>query len=239
MFTTKYNENGEEIKKKVRLVARGDRQKEGIDYNETFAPVVKMSTIRYLISYAHQNNLKLSQLDVECAFLNGRLKEEIYMRLPTGYDENERKIVKLIRSLYGLKQAPRCWSEEFVSVLLDMKFIQSSADPCLFIKEEKNGERILLSVFVDDLIIVARDTKEIKERLMKKFKMRDLGELKWILGMKVERDEEKIQISQESYINNILERFDMNNSKPISTPLPSKLEELEKRSEESNILSAK
>jgi hypothetical protein len=236
VLTTKYNENGEEIKKKARLVARGDRQKEGIDYNETFAPVVKMSTIRYMISYAHENKLKLSQLDVECAFLNGKLKEEIYMRLPTGYDENERKIVRLLRSLYGLKQAPRCWNEEFVSVLKEMKFIQSSADPCLFIREEKNGERTLLSVFVDDLIIVARDTREIKERLMKKFKMRDLGELKWILGMKVERDEERIQISQESYINNILERFSMNDSKTAPTPLPFKLEELEKTSEESKKL---
>ncbi len=234
VFTTKYDENGEEVRKKARLVGRGDKQKEGIDFNETFAPVLKYQTLRYIISYALENNLFLGQLDVETAFLNGLLREVIYMRLPIGYDENVRKIVKLIKSIYGLKQSPRCWNERFVKELLEMKYIQSLADPCLFIREEKNGERSFISVFVDDLIIAAKDKKEvdeIKKKLMEKFKMRDLGELSWILGMKVERDKEKIQISQETYINQILDRFSMNESKPAPTPLPQKIEELTKTKE--------
>jgi hypothetical protein len=164
VFTTKYDENGEEVRKKARLVARGDRQKEGIDYNETFAPVLKYQTLRYVISYAYEKNLSLGQLDVETAFLNGVLSEEIYMRLPDGYDENERKIVKLIKSIYGLKQSPRCWNERFVKELLDMNYIQSSADPCLFIREEKKGERSFISVFVDDLIIAAKDKKDGEDK---------------------------------------------------------------------------
>ncbi len=233
VFTTKYDEKGVEIRKKARLVARGDRQKEGIDYNETFAPVVKYNSLRYIINYAFANNIPLHQLDVETAYLNGDLKEEIYMRLPIGYDEKERKIVRLIKSLYGLRQSPRCWNEKFVRAMKEMEFMQSQADPCVFIRDEKNGERSIITVFVDDLIIASKNYKEVKEMLMKKFKMRDLGELKWILGMRVERSDEKIEISQEAYVNEILDKFDMSDSKPAPTPLPQKVEELSMMSEES------
>ena len=233
VYTTKYDERDVEIRKKARLVARGDRQKEGIDYNETFAPVVKNVALRYIINFAYENDLPLHHLDVETAYLNGDLKEEIYMRLPIGYDEKERKIVRLIKSLYGLRQSPRCWNEKFVKMMKDLHYIQSQADPCVFIKDEENGERSIITVFVDDLVIASKNYKEVKEELMKKFKMRDLGELRWILGMRVERDKEKIDISQEAFVNEILERFDMNESKPAPTPLPQKIEELTKMSEES------
>ena len=155
------------------------------------------------------------------------------MRLPLGYDEKERKIVRVIKSIYGLRQSPRCWNEKFVSVLKELKYIQSQADPCVFIKEEEKKERSILTVFVDDLVIASRNYKEVKEMLMKKFKMRDLGELKWILGMRVERSKEKIEISQEVFINEILERFSMSDSKPAPTPLPQRVEELTETSEES------
>ena len=228
VFTTKYDEDGREVKKKARLVARGDRQTEGVDYNETFAPVTKYQTLRYVISSAHENNLQLHHLDVETAFLNGDLEEEVYMKLPQGFEneKGERDVVKLKKSIYGLKQSPRCWNKKFVSVLLRMGFIQSDADPCLFIREEKSGERTLIDVFVDDLIIAARDVREIKRKLMSEFKMRDLGELSWILGMKIERSKEKIEISQEAYTNLIIEKFGMQDAKIAPTPLPSKIEQL-------------
>ncbi len=236
MFTTKYDERGVEIRKKARLVARGDRQKKGIYYNETFAPVVKNVSLRYIINFAFENDIPLHHLDVVTAYLNGDLSEEIYMRLPIGYDEKERKIVKLTKSIYGLRQSPRCWNTKFVTAMKEMGYVQSKADPCVFIKEEKNGERSVITVFVDDLIIASRNYKEVKEVLMKKFKMRDLGELKWILGMRVERSKEKIDISQEAYVNEILEKFDMSDSKPAPTPLPQKVEELSMKSEESKKL---
>jgi hypothetical protein len=228
VLTTKYDEEGREVKKKARLVARGDRQTEGVDYKETFAPVTKYQTLRYIISYAHEKSLELFHLDVQTAFLNGELEEEVYMRLPPGYEneKGEREVVKLLKSIYGLRQAPRCWNKKFVRTLLDMGFVQSNADPCLFVREEKNGERTLIDVFVDDLVIAARDASEIKRRLMRKFEMRDLGKLSWILGMKVERSEEKIEISQEVYINQILEKFSMQDAKIAPTPLPSKIDQL-------------
>jgi hypothetical protein len=228
VFTTKYDEDGKEVKKKARLVARGDRQTEGVDYKETFAPVTKYQTLRYVISFAHENDLQLHHLDVETAFLNGDLEEDVYMKLPQGFEneKGEREVVKLKKSLYGLKQSPRCWNKKFVSVLKRLGFVQSNADPCLFIKEEKKGERTLIDVFVDDLVIAANDVREIKRKLMNEFKMRDLGKLSWILGMKVERSKDKIEISQEAYTNSIIEKFGMKEAKIAPTPLPSKIEQL-------------
>jgi hypothetical protein len=112
-----------------------------------------------------------------------------------------------------------------------MGFDQSDADPCLFIREEERGERTLIDVFVDDLVIAARDVEDIKKKLMREFQMRDLGKLSWILGMKVERSKEKIELSQEAYINLIVEKFGMKDAKIAPTPLPSKIEQLAESSE--------
>jgi hypothetical protein len=158
------------------------------------------------------------------------------MRLPAEFEndkneERERRVVKVKKSLYGLKQSPRCWNKKFVGVLLDMKFTQSDADPCLFLREKKDGESTAILVWVDDLIIADKEVEEIKRKLMSKFKMRDFGELSWVLGIKVERSKEKIELSQGTYIKNLLEKFSMQDSKPAPTPLPSKIEELSKSKE--------
>ena len=133
VYKIKTDENGQIVRFKARLVARGDKQTEGVDYNETFAPVLRAESLRYLISYAFENNLVLLHLDVECAFLNGDLEndEAIYMRLPEGYDERDTKIAKLKKAIYGTRQASRCWNKKFLESLKKEGFIQSKIRACL------------------------------------------------------------------------------------------------------------
>ncbi|KAJ0872693.1 putative RNA-directed DNA polymerase [Helianthus annuus] len=153
IYKIKYKSNGEIERFKARLVAKGFSQKEGIDYEETFSPVVKLVTVRCIIALAVQNNWNLYQLDVNNAFLYGDLNEEVYMSLPEGYQSNDlSKVCKLNKSLYGLKQAPRMWNEKLVSVLLSIDFIQSKCDNSLFIKS-KNGIFVVLLVYVDDIVV--------------------------------------------------------------------------------------
>ena len=171
---------------KARLVAKGYGQKEGIDYEETFSPVVKMGTVRCLISLAVQKEWKIFQMDVNNAFLYGDLKEEVYMLPPPGYfEKGSNKVCKLKKSLYGLKQAPRQWNQKLSEALFEAGFEQSKNDHSLFIKKKDNTVLFLL-VYVDDLVITGNCENEIdhfKTFLKNKFKIKDLGELKIFLGI--------------------------------------------------------
>jgi hypothetical protein len=227
VFAVKLDAYGIVSRYKARLVARGDKQKKGINYNETFSPTLRSETIRYLISYAVHVNLELHHLDVETAYLNGDVDEEIYMKLPEGFNQRETKIAKLSKALYGLKQAGRRWHKKFVASLLENGFKQSNVDPCVFTKEDENGAIIaMLGVFVDDLLVAAETNQValVKNILMNQFKMKDLGELSWFLSIKIERNEDNIQLSQTAFIDAMLERFSMNDCKPYSTPLPETIE---------------
>ncbi|KAF5819826.1 putative RNA-directed DNA polymerase [Helianthus annuus] len=222
VFKIKYKSTGEIERYKARLVAKGYSQKEGIDFEETFSPVVKMVTVRCIISLAVEKNWPLYQLDINNAFLYGDLKEDIYMSLPEGYySKDESKVCKLVKSLYGLKQAPRMWNEKLVRVLIDFGFKQSKCDHSLFIKST-NSVFLVLLVYVDDIVLTGNDISEIdkvKKLLQSKFLIKDLGLLKYFLGIEVIRSSQGICLSQRKYCLDLLAEFGLTGCKPVNTPI--------------------
>ncbi|KAL5750844.1 hypothetical protein ACOSP7_005117 [Xanthoceras sorbifolium] len=224
VFRIKEEHNGNK-RYKARMVVKGFQQKEGIDYNEIFSPVVKLTTIRLVLKIVAAENLHLEQLDVKTAFLHGDLEEEIYMRQPEGFKEagKENLVCRLKKSLYGLKQAPRQWYKKFDSFMSSSGFTRCQADHCCYIKRFDNSFIILL-LYVDDMLVAGSDMQEImnlKRELSKQFAMKDLGAAKQILGMRIKRDtkSETLLLSQAEYIKKVLSRFNMQDAKPVSTPL--------------------
>ncbi|KAJ0514307.1 putative RNA-directed DNA polymerase [Helianthus annuus] len=222
IYKIKYRSNGEIERYKARLVAKGFNQREGLDFDETFSPVVKMVTVRCLISLAVQNSWPLYQLDVNNAFLYGEMSEDVYMDIPEGYVEiGSNKVCKLVKSLYGLKQAPRKWNEKLTSTLIEMGFEQSKNDYSLFIKS-KNNVFVSLLVYVDDIVVTGNDENEInlvKTELSQKFMIKDLGKLKYFLGIEVIESELGICLSQRKYCIDLIDEFGMLGSKPVFNPI--------------------
>ncbi|GJY53568.1 ribonuclease H-like domain-containing protein [Tanacetum coccineum] len=223
IYKIKYKSNGEIERYKARLVAKGFSQREGIDYDETFYHVVKMSTVRCLIAVVVKNKCPLFQLDVNNAFLYGELEEDVYMKIPEGYasKSNENKVCKLKKSLYGLKQAPRKWNEKLVGVLSECGFTQSLNDHSLFVKSFDNVF-ISILVYVDDIIISGNHLNEInmfKSFLSSKFQFKGLGKLKYFLGIKVLEYGNDICLSQRKYCIELLHEFGMLGCKPTSVPM--------------------
>jgi hypothetical protein len=193
IYKPKFKLDGSIDKYKAGLVAKGYSQTEGIDYAEIFAPVAKLNIIIMLIALARKNHWKLHQLDVKSPFLNGELKEEVYLTQTKGFVEKgqEHLVCKLKKALYGLKQAPRAWYEKIDSLFLQQGFMRSKSDQNLYIKFDEQGYIVLISLYVDDLIITGNIEKlidEIKEQLSKVFEMKDLGELHHCLGLEVWRN---------------------------------------------------
>ena len=207
---------------KARLVIKGYAQTEGIDYKETFSPVVRFDTVRFLMSIAARQGLKLGKFDIKTAFLYGTLIEEIFMKQPEGFSDGTSRVCKLLKSLYGLKQAPRCWSEEFTKFLESLGFCRSKADPCLFIYE-KDGTIILIAVFVDDGFVVASSIRLIEglfNNLKKKFQITCTLNVENFLGVEIHRSADgSILLHQESYAKKVLERFKMLESNSMKTPI--------------------
>ncbi|KAJ0567388.1 putative RNA-directed DNA polymerase [Helianthus annuus] len=222
VFKVKYKSNGEVERYKARLVAKGFNQREGIDFDETFSLVVKMVTIRCIISLSVQNDWPLYQLDVNNAFLYGNLKEEVYMTIPDGLNAcHHNKVCKLNKSLYGLKKAPRMWNEKLVNALLKIGFYQSKCDYSMFIKSDNNVFIVML-VYVDDIILTGNNKQEInnvKRLLQSEFKIKDLGLLKFFLGIEVIKTTEGICLSQRKYCVDLLNEFGMSGCKPVSCPI--------------------
>ena len=207
---------------KGRLVAKGYSQKPGIDFEETFAPVVRFSSIRTLLAFAVNNNMVVHQMDVVTAFLNGELQEDIYMQQPPGYEVpgKEGLVCKLKRSLYGLKQAPRVWNKSFQEFMIRLGLKQSTADPCVFIQDEAKVKTIV-AVYVDDLIVMATSTEklnDIKKALSRRFKMKDMGPLHYCLGVSIIQNADGIWLHQKQYILSMLQKFGLIDAKPVSTP---------------------
>ncbi|GJV10853.1 putative RNA-directed DNA polymerase [Tanacetum coccineum] len=188
VYKIKYKSSGDIERYKARYVVKGYNQKEGIDFDETFSPVVKIVTVRCLINLAVQNSWPLFQLDVNNAFLYGDLSETVYMDLPEGYfSPNDKRVCRLKKSLYGLKQAPRQWNAKLTHTLIEHGFKQSKSDYSLFTKSEK-GSFIVLLVYVDDIIVTGNNVDSIesfKKFLKTKFQIKDLGKLKYFLGIEV------------------------------------------------------
>ena len=223
VFTIKYKADGEIERYKARLVAKGYAQTYGIDYQETFAPVAKMNTVRVLLSLAANQDWPLQQLDVKNAFLNGDLKEEVYMELPPGFENRnmEGQVCKLRKSLYGLKQAPRAWFDKFTKALRQQEYVQAHSDHTLFFRH-RNGKITILIVYVDDIILTGDDSEEIerlKRNLALEFEMKDLGKLRYFLGMEVARNKTGISVSQRKYVIDLLQETGMLGCKPVDTPM--------------------
>ena len=225
VFKVKYKADGSVERHKARLVAKGCSQKPSLDYEETFSPVARYTSIRSLLAIANQLNLEVHQMDVSTAFLNGELEEEIYMSQPEGYEkEGEEELVcKLNKSIYGLKQSSRCWFNTIDEFLENSGYTKSSSDPCIYIKRE--GEDIMLiALHVDDLIPASNSKSMLrreKEALQERFEMKDLGEIHYCLGVQVERDKDnkRMKLHQAQYLTNLLEKFGMQDCKPAATPV--------------------
>ena len=223
VFTVKHNADGSVERYKARLVAKGYTQTYGIDYEETFAPVAKMNSVRVLLSCAANLNWPLHQFDVKNAFLHGELEEEVYMAIPPGFSssQTEGKVCRLKKALYGLKQSPRAWFDRFLKAMLRFGYKQSHADHTMFIKRS-NGKIAILIVYVDDIIMTGDDMNEIislKALLAQEFEIKDLGSMKYFLGMEVARSNKGIFISQRKYILDLLEETGMLGCKPADSPI--------------------
>lgn len=226
VFKKKMTSDGSVDRYKARLVAQGFSQKFGKDYDETFCPVVRFESIRTVIALAVQNDMKLHQMDVTAAFLNGKLSEEIYMKQPEGFVEKGKKhlVCKLKKSIYGLKQSPRCWNFALDDTLKKLGFVQTSGDPCIYVNSK--GEKFIIAIYVDDIILCCKSEKylrKIKDSLSQQYNMKNLGELNYFLGVKIVQDCDKGQvwIGQPVYTENILKTFGMENAKPVQPPVDS------------------
>jgi len=215
----------EPSKYKARLVAKGYSQILGVDYTDVFSLVVKHNSFRTFLSIVASHDLELEQLDVKTAFLHGELVEDIYMDQPEGFivHGKEKYVCKLKRSLYGLKQSPRQWNKRFDSFMLSHGFKRSKYDSCVYIKHVNRSPIYLLS-YVDHMLIVSKSKIEItklKRLLSSEFEMKDLGSAKKILGMEISRDRKSglLFLSQQNCIKNVLQHFNMQNAKAISTPI--------------------
>lgn len=223
VFTVKYNSDGSLERYKARLVAKGFTQTYGVDYSETFAPVAKLNTVRVLLSIAVNLDWPLQQLDVKNAFLNGDLEEEVYMDSPPGFEEKfGSKVCKLKKSLYGLKQSPRAWFEKFTQSVRKQGYLQGQTDHTLFFKFSPDGKIAILIVYVDDIILTGDDVVEmnrLKKNLAAEFEIKDLGTLRYFLGMEVARSKRGVVVSQRKYILDLLEETGMSGCRPSDTPM--------------------
>ncbi|KAG7536931.1 Reverse transcriptase RNA-dependent DNA polymerase [Arabidopsis suecica] len=223
VFTIKYKSDGEIERYKARLVARGFTQTYGDDYRETFAPVAKQHTVKVVLSLAVNLDWELWQMDVKNAFLQGELEEEVYMSPPPGLEDivTPGKVLRLRKAIYGLKQSPRAWYHKLSSTLLANGFKKSHSDHTLFTKQDNQGIVVVL-VYVDDLIISGSNKEgiqAIKTSLHSAFDIKDLGVLKYFLGIEVCRSKEGLFLSQRKYALDLLKLTGKLGAKPVDTPL--------------------
>ncbi|GJU78658.1 retrovirus-related pol polyprotein from transposon TNT 1-94 [Tanacetum coccineum] len=227
IYKVKVDEYGDVLKKKARLVSKGYRQEEGIDFEESFAPVARIEAIRIFIVNATSKNITIYQMDVKTTFLNGELKEEVYVSQLEGFvdPDHQTHVYHLKNALYGLKQAPRAWYDTLSQFLLDNKFSKGAVDPTLFTR--KTGKHILLvQIYVDDIIFALTDPTAcdiFSNEISSKFQMSMMGQMSFFLGLQVSRNPEGIFINQSKFALEILKKFGMDSCDPIDTPMVDRL----------------
>ena len=223
IFELKPGYDGVAERYKARLVALGCSQRAGVDYDETFAPVVKLSTLRIMLALVAARDLDVFQLDVKTAFLNGILEEEVYMRQPEGYAVKGREtdVCRLIKSIYGLKQAPRVWNMELNDAIIKYGLIRSQPDPCLYFRLQ-GEEWMAVLFFVDDAIVCGTNRKALEDfvtYLKKKFELRTLP-VDRFLGLTIKRDRSKriLSLSQPDFVDDLVAKFKMESCHPNVIP---------------------
>jgi hypothetical protein len=229
LYKIKYVADGSIEKYKARFVARGFSQREGVNYNETFAPVARYTSKRSVISIAAEMGWKIHQMDVKTAFLHGIIQEEIYIEQPLGFEAYNREshVYRLKKALYGLKQAPRAWYSRIDAYLQQMGFMKCDADPNLYYIVV-DGEILMLILYVDDLFITGAEKiiEGCKRDLASEFDMKDIELMHYFLGLEVWQEEGHIFLGQGKYTVDILSRFHMGDCKPMSTPMATNGKEL-------------
>ncbi|GJW96186.1 retrovirus-related pol polyprotein from transposon TNT 1-94 [Tanacetum coccineum] len=225
VFRNKLDENGIVSRNKARLVAQGYNQQEGIDYDETYAPVARLESIRILLAYACALDFKLFQMDVKSAFLNGFINEEVYVAQPPGFIDFEKPdhVYKLKKALYGLKQAPKAWYDRLKAFLIKHEYKMGMVDNTLFTKK-KSSNLIIVQIYVDDIIfgLTCQDMCDEFAKIMHdKFEMSMMGELNFFLGLQIKQMEDGIFFNQSKYIKEMLKKFGLEESKPMKTPMSS------------------
>ena len=224
VFVIKHKSDGAVERYKARLVAQGFSQRPGLDYGETYAATVKWATLRCILALGAFEDLEIESVDISSAFLNGEMDAEVYMKQPEGFPQgDDNTVLRLKKSLYGVKQAPRLWHSKLDSILSQLGFTKVESDNSLWIYS-KDSVRIILPVFVDDMTLVSKDKAAIDstiDDLEKHFKLRRLGAIEFLLGVKVDRDRQKrtLHLSQRQYIMDMLKRYGFDSCTPVSTPI--------------------
>jgi hypothetical protein len=223
VYKNNMNEQGNILRSKARLVCKGYDQIEGLDFDETFAPIARLEAIRIFLAYACHKNFKVYQMDVKSAFLNGDLKEEVYMEQPEGFQlpDNPDFVCKLKRALYGLKQAPHAWYYRLDKYLQDKGFKRGTIDFNLYVKTKDNDFLIVL-VYVYDIIFGSNNASLVQwfaSAMQFEFEMPLIGELSFFLSLQITQRFEGIFLSHEKYLREMLKMFQMEDSTPMSTPM--------------------
>jgi hypothetical protein len=221
VFHNKQDEHGVVTRNKARLVAKGYSQVEGLDFDETYALVARLELIPILLAYATYHGFKLYQMDVKSVFLNGPIKEYVYVEQPPGFEDSEypNHVYKLSKTLYGPKQAPRALYESLRDFLITNGFKVGKADPTLFTKTIAK-DLFICQIYVDDIIFGSTSKsscEEVNRIMIQKFEMSMMGELKYFLGFQIKQLQEGTFISQTKYIQDILKKFGIKKAKPIKT----------------------
>lgn len=224
VYKSKTKPDGTLERRKARLVARGFSQSQGVDYFETFSPVVRYESVRCVLALAAAEDMEIRQFDVKTAFLNGKLNEEVYIEQPEGYEDNTDRVCRLNRSLYGLKQSPRVWNEKFNEFMVENRFRSIPEDTCVFIRKD-GKDKTIVCLYVDDGLICGNNSSLVKrfiDKLRKRFDVK-VNQPDCYVGMEIKRNrnEQTISIAQSGYISRVLERFGMTNAKPLMTPMDS------------------
>ncbi|GJY65587.1 retrovirus-related pol polyprotein from transposon TNT 1-94 [Tanacetum coccineum] len=223
VYRNKLDENGIVTRNKARLVAQGYNQQEGIDYDETYAPVARLESIRILLAYACALDFKLFQMDVKSAFLNGFINEEVYVAQPPGFIDfaKPNHVYRLKKALYGLKQAPKAWYDRLKAFLIKHDYTMGMVDNTLFTKK-KEPNLIIVQIYVDD-IIFGSTCQEMCDDFAKimhdEFEMSMMGELNFFLGLQIKQLEDGIFFNQSKYIKEMIKKFGLEDSKPMKTPM--------------------
>lgn len=226
VFKLKKDTNGNVIKHKARIVAKGYVQKQGRDFDEIFAPVARIETVRILLALAAKHGWEVHHLDVKSAFLNGEIVEEVYVTQPEGFvkEGQEHFVYKLIKALYGLRQAPRAWYTKLSKYLEELGFLRCPYEHAVYTKKMGN-EALIVGVYVDDLLVTGTKLtviEEFKEQMNKKFEMSNLGTLSYYLGLEVKQEKGRIELCQAAYAKKILEKTGMWDCNPTKFPMDPK-----------------